>query len=52
MKTKGGDWLRWCLIPLALMVLVVMGPLAVIGWLLTRSTLPLAEWAIRTLRQP
>lgn len=52
MTPTGNDLLRWCSIPVALAVLVVTGPLAVIGWLITRSTLPPAEWAMRILKPP
>lgn len=50
MKTTGNGLLRWCSIPVALLVLIVAGPVAFLAWLVTRSTLPAAEWAMRTLR--
>ena len=52
MMPTGNGLLRWCSMLAALLVLIVTGPLAVVGWLLTRTTLPAAEWAMRTLRPP
>ena len=52
MTPTGNGLLRWCSILVALAVLIVTGPLAVLAWLLTRATLPPAEWAARTIWPP
>lgn len=50
MKTMGDVLLR-CLWTLVLaLVLLVAGPLALLGWVLTATTLPAAEWTVVRLR--